>query len=181
MRKLSWKACLRCMKNHLTSLGRSLGLSIHFTKRLIKFYEHHLDCIFCFSFWNGQGVAHGWVSELICLYHKSCYYLLVLELHTQTRPKISWIVKKTGVSQPRTLAELESQPQNMNNFNEVAKDACLPPDFVREPSLFSVRRSFNLIINLKSKSLLPWVVGRRSLQVMQQIGRQTPPWGKSLS
>ena len=39
--------------------------------------------------------------------------------------------------------ELESQPQNMINFNEVAKDACLPPDFVREPSLFSVSRSFN--------------------------------------
>ena len=27
MRKLSWKACLCCIKNHLTSLGRSLGLS----------------------------------------------------------------------------------------------------------------------------------------------------------
>ena len=47
MRKLSWKACLRCMKNHLTSLGRSLGLS---QSGPIKFYEHHLDCIFCFSF-----------------------------------------------------------------------------------------------------------------------------------
>ena len=27
--------------------------------------------------------------------------------------------------------ELESQPQNMINLNEVAKDACLPQDFVR--------------------------------------------------
>ena len=32
-RKLWWKACLCCTKNHLTSLERRLGLSIHLTKR----------------------------------------------------------------------------------------------------------------------------------------------------
>ena len=80
--------------------------------------------------------------------------------------------------------ELESQPQNMINFNEVAKMRAFRQTL--SESLVCFLSAEVLIINfkrvnLKSKSLLPWVVGRRSLQVMQQIGRQTPPWGKSLS
>ena len=41
----------------------------------LKLREYHFRCIFCF--WNGQGIAHGRVSDLIGLYHKSTYYILV--------------------------------------------------------------------------------------------------------
>ena len=180
MRKLSWKACLCCMKNHLTSLGRSLGRSIHFTKR--KFYEHHLDCFSCFSFWNGHGVAHGWVSELIGLYHKLCCSLLVLELHAQTRPKIGWIVKnrcqpaskQSSKVNHRTWSTLMKSPK-MRAFRQTLSES-LVCFLSAEALIINFKR-----VNLKSKSLLPWVVGRRSLPVMQQIGRHTPPRGKSLS
>ena len=54
---------------------------------------------------------------------------------------IGWIVKSQ--CQRGLKIELESQPQNMINLNEVVKDVCLAPDFVRQPSVFSVSRSLN--------------------------------------
>ena len=114
----------------------------------LKFYEHHLDCFSWFSFWNGQGVAHGWVSELIM----SLPQVVLLPAGTLAKDRLD---RKKPVS-ASLETELESQPQNMINFNEVAKDACLPPE--ETLVCFLSAEDFKRV-NLKSKSLLPSLVG----------------------
>ena len=130
MRKLSWKACLCCMKNHLTSLGRSLGLSIHFTKRPTWSSASTTYRLYFLFFFLKRSGCCSWVGVRA---NRSLPQVVLLPAGTWAtcaNAAKDRLDRKKPVS-ASLETELESQPQNMINFNEVAKDACLPPDFVR--------------------------------------------------
>ena len=89
--------------------------------------------------WALKSLSPSWNRSLPQVV-STTYWWLELSAQSHDRAKnIGWIVKSQ--CQRGLKIELESQPQNMINLNEVAKDVCLAPDFVRQPSVFSASRS----------------------------------------